>query len=654
MTPTRLEAPSSGGTPCVTARAVLTGALLTLCLAIFAPYGNMAIRGSYLSGDFSTPGAIFLFFIFVGLANSALGLIGRPLALRGGELLVVYCMLLVGSAIPTFGLCEYLLPIIAGVRYYATPENNWQNLFLHFLPDWIAPHDDKAIQWFFEGAPGEASIPWEAWQVPLASWGLMVAALCLLSISSAVILRRQWVERERLAYPILQVPLEMVRQGDPSSRVRPFYKSLPMWAGFCLPVILSSLVALHAYHDFIPAPRTAADLPLFRDTLNLRLWLSFPIIGFSYLINTEVAFSLWFFNLLAFCIKGTFRVLGVGGTEHLGIYGVANEPILAHQGMGAMAVLVLAGLWLSRRHLRDVAASALGSRASVDDSREIMSYRAAVLAWLLGFGAATLWLWWAGLPLWAAAATLAVALLLFVGLTRIVAETGVASIVGPMIASSAIVSAVGTSALGGAGLVSLASTYAWGADHRIFLMGCCAHGLKLSDHMAGNLRLLLWAILLAIVLSLVASVWTVLHLAYEYGGVNLSTWFFNGGARAPFEYIAVKLNAPTGPDSAGWLHKLVGAAAMGLLMLARYGWQWWPLHPIGYPISAVWTMELLWCNIFLAWLIKSVGLHFGGVRFYRATRPFFLGLIMGQYTIAGFWLLVDYFTGMTDNVVFWI
>jgi hypothetical protein len=39
---------------------------------------------------------------------------------------------------------------------------------------------------------------------------------------------------------------------------------------------------------------------------------------------------------------------------------------------------------------------------------------------------------------------------------------------------------------------------------------------------------------------------------------------------------------------------------------------------------------------------------------YRSTRPFFLGLIAGQFVIAGLWLLIDYFTGMTDNRVFWI
>jgi hypothetical protein len=93
---------------------------------------------------------------------------------------------------------------------------------------------------------------------------------------------------------------------------------------------------------------------------------------------------------------------------------------------------------------------------------------------------------------------------------------------------------------------------------------------------------------------------------------------------------------------------------MVLLMLARHHFLWWPLHPIGYPIGAVWLMDQLWFSIFLAWLIKLVAMKYGGPRLYRRMRPFFLGLILGQFAIAGAWLIVDYFTGMTDNVVFWI
>ena len=42
------------------------GTLLSQCIALGSPYGNMVIRGSYMSIDFSTGGALFLFFILTG------------------------------------------------------------------------------------------------------------------------------------------------------------------------------------------------------------------------------------------------------------------------------------------------------------------------------------------------------------------------------------------------------------------------------------------------------------------------------------------------------------------------------------------------------------------------------------------------------------
>jgi len=152
----------------------------------------------------------------------------------------------------------------------------------------------------------------------------------------------------------------------------------------------------------------------------------------------------------------------------------------------------------------------------------------------------------------------------------------------------------------------------------------------------------------------VGSVWSILYLAYKYGGINLNGWFFGGGPQAPFAYIADKLNTPTQANWQGWVHTCVVGGIMALLMLARHHLLWWPLHPIGYPISAVWLMDELWFSIFLAWLIKLTVMKYGGPRLYRATRPFFLGLIMGQFVIAGTWLFVDFLTGMTDNTVFWI
>ncbi|MBT4980925.1 MAG: hypothetical protein HOL51_00845 [Gemmatimonadetes bacterium] len=190
--------------PVFSAKAIVTGGLASLCIAIGSPYGNMVIRGSYLSIDFSTARALFLFFLLTGFFNALLRRFATSLALGRRELIVVYIMMIVASAIPTMGLSEYLLTIITGAQYFATPENEWGLHILPHLPQWMVPQDPNAVKWFFEGAPSGVGVPWEAWVEPLCYWAVLIIALYLVMISSMVILRRQWVDRERLIYPLVK------------------------------------------------------------------------------------------------------------------------------------------------------------------------------------------------------------------------------------------------------------------------------------------------------------------------------------------------------------------------------------------------------------------------------------------------------------------
>lgn len=173
-----------------TVRAVALGGVVALTIAGGAPYANMVIRGSYMALDFSTPGAICLLVFLVAVVNVALRLVRSDWLLSQGELLVVYIMGIVASAIPTMGFSEYLLTIISGAFYYATPENNWGELIHPFIPEWLAPRDAKAIRWFYEGAPNLVEIPLGAWIRPLLSWSVFAAGLYGTMIATAVILRR--------------------------------------------------------------------------------------------------------------------------------------------------------------------------------------------------------------------------------------------------------------------------------------------------------------------------------------------------------------------------------------------------------------------------------------------------------------------------------
>jgi len=380
----------------------------------------MALRGSYMALDFSTAAAVFMFFVVVGIVNTVLGILRRSWALTGPELATVYIMMIVATSIPTMGLTEYLLPIITGGFYYATPENDWANLIHPYISDWMYPQSQEAVKYFYEGMPRGASIPWGVWMKPLFYWTLLILALYFVMICMMVILRKQWVEKERLIFPLTQLPTAMIEEGERSSVLKPFFKNPLMWTGFLIPLIIGSIRALHNYYNFIPTIALQTSVPIFRRMTTLQIALSFPMVGFSYFINLDIAFGIWFFNLLAKIQEGSFAILGIESLEKLDY--TSGSPILAHQGMGAMIVLVVLGLWIARRHIWDVLRKAFRGDADVDDSGEMLSYRTAVFGTIGGMLFMSIWLWFSGMPGWAIPIFLCIAFLLFIAITRIVAE----------------------------------------------------------------------------------------------------------------------------------------------------------------------------------------------------------------------------------------
>jgi len=597
-------------------------------------------------------GGIFVFFILVLLINPILGCLRKSLEFSPQELILVYIMLLITSSITTMGLGAMLCPMLAAPFYFATPANRWAEIIHPHLRSWLFPQGQKVVQYFFEGLPPGEQIPWVAWLKPLSFWFIFIFVLYMVMICLMVILRKQWVEKEKLIYPLVQLPLEMVKTDERDRLIKPFFRNRLMWLGFAIPFVISSWNGLHHYFHHIPPIRLVNEVRIFQNTTDLQFRLSFPIMGFTYLINQEVAFSVWFFNILFKVVRGIFNITGISSSENLGIFG-ARSTIFAHLGTGAFFVFVLLGLWMARRHLREVFGKAFGKKR-VDDSQEIISYTIAVWGLILGTAFLLVSLVSSGMSFLVAILFLIIAFIFWIGLTRIIAEAGIATMVAPSISSSQVISGMGSSAIGPEGITSLGLTYVYSSDLRTFPMSSTAQSLKITDNFSGQKKGVFWAIILAIIVSFLASSWIAIKLAYTYGGINLNNWFFVSGPQVPFKYVAAHINHPAEANMLGWFCKIIGAVLMGILMVMRYRFLWWPLHPIGFTIGSVWLIDQLWLSIFLVWLLKTLILKYGGVRLFRQTRPFFLGLILGQYSAAGFWFIIDLITKHTGNRVFWI
>lgn len=628
----------------ITLRGVLVGGLMCAVIAVAAPYGRHIIQGTALALTSATPIAFFLLFVLLLSIHLLLGWLRRDWAFKRGELITIFIMMMVASAIPTKGVVGMVLPIITGTFYYASPENGWAEQIHPHLPRWFLVDDVEAVREFYEGMGADAAIPWASWLPALLAWLAFYAAFYLALICISVIVRRQWVERERLTYPLARIPLAMIDGEGDSGLLKPFFKKWIMWLGFAISFVLSSSTALHHYFPEVAALTLTTNMRLFDVGNALVLKVNFLMLGLAYFINASVSLSLWLFYLLVYCQQGVFSILGVQDSADLGHW---TRAITGHQMMGAIIVLVGATLWMGRDHFKEVARKAWRRDADVDDSGEIMSYRTAVGGSVVGIAGMWVWLWQTGMPAWAAPVFLFAGLAIFIGLARIIAETGLPIIKATMIPAGFVLSSVGSSALGVKGVIATGYTMVWCGDLLVFMMAPLANGLRLSGEIKGKRRLLLWAIIAAMVIALVLSIWFTLYLAYRHGSVNM--YIAENYANEPSRLAAVHLDSPTGPSPSGYLWMGSGALTMGLLMVARHKLLWWPFHPLGFVVSFGRVMEGIWFTILLAWLAKALIMRFGGANIYRRMQPFFLGIALGHISAGGVWLVIDGFTGTVGN-----
>ena len=194
----------------MTLRSLILGTILTVinCYwVISTEIVRTVVIGTVLTVFFN---AIFTVFIL-----AALNLLFKkhlPSAvLTQGELLVVYIMVSVSTAIYGIDLMEVMVPVKAPERrtgslighafWFATPENEWKELFFRYLPSWLTVDNKSILRGYYEG---DSSL-WmaehlRAWFVPVLAWTCFICISSFVMVCINSIVRRQWVVNEKLAY----------------------------------------------------------------------------------------------------------------------------------------------------------------------------------------------------------------------------------------------------------------------------------------------------------------------------------------------------------------------------------------------------------------------------------------------------------------------
>jgi hypothetical protein len=619
---------SDGDRGAVTSRSIAIGLVTVLIINLWISTTEYVIHASRMQLSFF-PLALFSAFLLIVLSNSLWKHISPASALKEGELLTVLAMGFVGTIIPTSGITGFLLGIIGSVYYFATPENQWAHFLHPGLPSWAVPSNDQnQMTWFFEGLPRGNVAPYQAWFGPLFWWILLLIALCTVIFSISVILRRQWVQNERLIYPLASVGATMTEDAQ-GQFLPPSFRGGLFWAGFGLGFGVIGWNILNYFWSIVPKiPVSGAWVVFAKGFPRINTRLNFYTAGFAYFANLNILFSIWVFFVIFFWLEnGIINRIGYA-IPRKPVNFSAETEVTAWQGFGALTVLVLWNLWTARSHIKAVFSKAFG-RGNADDGDEMVSYRVAVVGLLLGLVFICGFFAQLGMQGKLIALLLPALLVNYLAISRIICETGLAYLRTTLAEQYVALYTIGTTNLSQRSMAGLSLTYGLNSQGKGTFMTPITHAVKLADLIRSNRKRLVPALALVVLVGLVADFAFAIFLGYRNGAFNFNAWPFSSAGLFACDLTVGQLRSPFDISWERLAVFAIGAGIMSLLTFLHYRIPWWPLHPIGFPVAFSWNTQLTVFSIFVVWAIKAIILQVGGVAMYRKWQPAFVGLLVG-------------------------
>ncbi len=624
----------------VTPRAVVIGLLCITGVVFLIHWAELVlggVRGHTAMANTSIPVGAFTALCAVLVLNGLVGRARRRLQLTEAELVVIYSMTAVATVLASSGAVHFMVPALAAPYHFASPENRWEDLFHRYIPAWIGPTDTHLLKRFFEGGD---TIPVGMWLGPTMVWSGFVLLYALCSLSIAALVRRQWVDSERLTFPTVYVPLDITAADGA------FWRNRMAWIGMAIPFLIGTLNTLNLNFPTIPKLEvrnidlsgSLRDAP-WNAMGGLSISLYPFVIGIAFILSSEVTFSCWFFYLMT----KAQRVFGaLVGLSDWGTGGLARFPFEEHQGAGAFVALTLLAIWIGRREIWRTIRAAVGHREPEDTAaRE----RWPVWVAAITFTAMVAFCRAAGMGMSMPVLLLGLSLVYLVAATRVRAETGNAWLFGPRVDPQTLI----VTTLGSRNILPRDLTImAYLASISSFDLRCVSMPHQLDAYKMAQARdisrpAMTWSLVVALAVGIPVAFWGALVVWHHVGALAKGDTWRTMMGKTPFDQLQGYLQAPQGADLLGLLFVAGGLLVTVGLFCLRTNLTAWPLHPVGYAVANTASMRNQWFPFVLAWALKSAVLRYGGPRLYRQMLPLFFGLVVGDFINGGFYTLLACF-----------
>lgn len=639
----------------ITWRAIALGGLLMPLNAYWITV--VEVRWYTLDGTclplFITP--IFMLFCLCGL-NAGLRRMRPRFALDQSELLAAYLMLVVGSVLAGHDLVQNLFGIIAHADRFNTPERNYGGTFFRYLvaARFLLVKDPDAIKAFYQGGADwyrpQYLIPF-LW--PLLSWGLFLFVIIAMCLCLSIIIRRAWTDNERLAFPIVQLPLAMTAEAG---RGHGFWSNPLMWAGFVFAAGINAINGMHYLYPSWPYLEFVKQYNI-GQYMNGRPWdairdtnmAMYPFaIGLAYFLPLDLAFSCWFF----FVGRKAFQV--VGATQGWDSAANVGFPFFEQQSSGAFMALGAVILWSLRSQIATTWRTAFGSvqRVGAADLQERSRLRVAYAGLAIGAVYLAWFAWTIGMSAWVAVLFFGLFFLFAIVITRVRAEFGAPHEIFFVNPRTIVVTLFGVNAVGAQALTAMSVLYWYNRCYRCHPMPNHMEAFKIAEGGRLNMNRLIGLLLIATVFAIASAYWANLHVTFLEGAKGRARGYKDWVGFESYDRLNQWLQTPPRVNRTEIAYMLGGALMVVGLRVLRGAFIWWPLHPAGYALAVSFAMDYFWFAFFVSWLIKLLLVRFGGMRAHSRAVPLFLGLILGDYVMGSIWAIYGPVNGLQVYKVF--
>jgi hypothetical protein len=642
-------------------RAIVLGSFFALAICLITPFNNAYRQATPLGGGhFPLAPFYVLVWLMILTAFARMLFKGRKL-ITGKELLVSWALMVLLSGIAWTGLARTFFINLTAPFHFATVENRWSEVLHPLLPSSWYPQSQDAIDSVYNGlADGRqlgwfdilTQIQWDAWLPPLLTWTIFILICYFVMVCIVNLLSKQPLYNERMNFPLLRVPLVMQEALDETGLGR-FFANRFLIAGLAVPVCLHLLNGLGFYYPSIPqiptlilAGKYFPKVGLLSGFFKLKIYLYPAFIGFAFLTSKQISFSFWFFFILGTLLFGLLSVLGLNIPA--AALGVTFGPTISRpeetQMIGAYIVFFLFLAWLARFHFINIVRQGFGFKKEDNLESEWLSTRFAFWGFIAGSLAIVLWCHSFGIPLLFSILVVFAFFMFTLVAMRVICQGGIAYFTLTAAPMDGLMAFFGAKPFTSVGiLVAAVIQKVLFVDLRESLMPSLLHARKITDKSRNN-RFIFFGIALTLIAGVVVSLLAMLALCYKFGMRELQLDWATRTTITVYDNIYSLVESPVKPGDWVLIFSIAGAVVMLVLVICYHRFYWWPIHPIGYLTAYSSAMWILWFSFFIGWACNALCMRYGGVGLFKKLRNFFIGLIIGDFFMAGTWAIIGIFS----------